>query len=83
MNETNPQRIYIASPYSIGDKGENVMRSMGIADKLLDMGLFPYCPLLNHFQNSFYPRDERDWLALDMAWLGQCEMVLRLPGKSK
>jgi hypothetical protein len=77
-----PKLIYIASTYSIGNKLQNVMRSMRIADKLISLGHYPYCPLLNHFQNKYFPREESEWLALDIVWLKKCDIVLRLPGES-
>ena len=76
------KRIYIAGPYSRGNVALNVSRAMRAADILLDAGHYPYCPHLWHFQDSFYPRTEGDWLKVDLIWLKRCQVVLRLPGRS-
>ena len=75
--------VYIASPYSIGDKLTNVKKSLEIANILMDKGFIPYAPLLNHFQDEIFPRPEIDWLVFDIHWLYKCDAVLRLPGESK
>ena len=75
--------VYIASPYSIGDKLTNVKKSLEIANILMDKGFIPYAPLLNHFQNEMFPRTETDWLEFDLRWLYKCDALLRLPGESK
>ena len=76
-------RVYVASPYSIGDAEENVRRNLEAADLLMDFGFAPYAPLLNHYQHQIRPRSYDDWLRLDMEWLAQCRAVLRLPGESR
>lgn len=76
-------RVYIASPYSIGDKLENVHRSMAAADRLIELGFVPYIPLLCHYQNELYPQSEFTWLTLSSEWLRQCDAVLRLEGESE
>jgi hypothetical protein len=30
-----------------------------------------------------FPRQRREWLELDIAWLEKCDIVLRIPGKSE
>jgi hypothetical protein len=75
--------VYIASPYSIGDKLTNVKASLEVANILMDKGFVPYAPLLNHFQNEMFPRPEKDWLEFDIRWLYKCDALLRLPGESK
>ena len=74
--------IFIASPYTLGDVGINVKKSMEVADKLLTMGYTPFVPLLFHFQHISYPRPYEDWIKLDLDWLSKCDIVLRLPGES-
>jgi hypothetical protein len=76
-------KVYIASPYSIGDQALNVRRSLKAADELLDNGLFPFCPLLSHFWHMMYPRQYESWMLYDLEWLKTCDAVLRLPGESK
>ncbi len=76
-------KVYIASPYSKGDMGINVGNSMRCADKLIDLGFAPFCPLLLHFQHIMNPKDYNTCMRLDLEWLKQCDCLLRLPGKSK
>lgn len=78
-----PIKVYIASPYSIGNKESNVVKSLEMADKLMNMGYVPYAPLLNHFQNKLFPRNESDWINDDLVWLASCDIVFRMPGESK
>jgi len=76
-------RVYIASPYTIGDVAENVANSMAAASDLICFGYAPYCPLLNHYLQIAHPQDYDKWMELDIEWLKQCDAVLRLPGESK
>ena len=76
-------RVYIASPYTIGDQATNVRNSLEVADELIKLGLSPYCPLLTHFQHIIFPQSYETWLALDMEWLRQSTCLLRLPGESR
>lgn len=76
-------RVYIASPYTIGDTCLNVRRSMDCFDELLDRGYAPYAPLMSHFQNIVHHRPYEDWTDHDLQWVWACDAVLRLPGESK
>lgn len=76
-------KVYIASPYSIGDKFANVKRSMMVADTLMDHGYIPFMPLLSHFQNEAHPRPYEYWIDYDLTWVEACDVVLRLAGESK
>jgi hypothetical protein len=76
-------KVYIASPYRLGDKMFNVFRQISAADKLISLGFSPYVPLLNHFQDVIFPQGEKTWINLDNDWLPVCDCVLRLQGKSK
>lgn len=79
----NRRKIYIASPYTIGDVGANVKRSMDSANELINMGYAPYCPLLCHFLHMNNPQDYDVWMDVGLTWLVQCDAVLRLEGESK
>lgn len=76
-------RVYIASPYTIGDQARNVYKSLEVADQLIKLGLYPYCPLLTHFQHMIFPQSYDTWLELDFEWLRQSTCLLRLEGESK
>lgn len=76
-------RVYIASPYTVGDVAVNVRRSIDCWNSLTDMGFFPYCPLLTHFIHMIHPRKYDEWIDIDLHWMLECNCVLRLPGESK
>lgn len=79
----NRLKVYIASPYTVGDVGVNVKRQIDTAHELLDKGFSPYAPLLAHFLHIARPRAYDEWVLLDDEWLEVCDAVLRLPGESK
>ena len=62
MNTKKKMKVFISSPYTLGDKEENVEVSLNVANSLMDMGLTPFAPLLNHYQDLLFPRTEKDWL---------------------
>ena len=74
--------VYIASPYTNGDKIRNVRTSLLVADELLEKGFVPFTPLLSHFWDFLSPKSYKTWLDLDKEWLLRCDCVLRLPGES-
>jgi len=75
-------RVYIAAPYTKGDRSENVRNAMRATDQLIAAGHEPLCPILNHFQDLAFPRPWEDWMRVDLAWLRFAEAVVRLPGES-
>ena len=77
------KKVYIASPYTTGDTAVNVNRAIKVANQLLDKGYCPFIPLLYHFWHLITPRKYKDWTKLDNEWLKSCDIIIRLPGKSK
>lgn len=76
-------KVYIASPYTIGDAAVNVRKQMDVFDELANTGkIAPFAPLLFHFQHLVHPRKPHEWLAIDFQWVKACDAVLRLPGES-
>jgi len=75
-------RVYIAAPYTKGDRSENMRRAMKAMDTLIAAGHEPFLPILTHFQDLAYPRPWEDWMRVDLAWLPFAEAVVRLPGES-
>lgn len=71
-------KIYIASPYSKGDKLENVKFQINAANELIRRGYAPYVPLLNHFIQNEFPQTEHKWLKLDFEYLSSCDVLIRL-----
>ena len=71
-------KVYIASPYTYGDKTDNVNLQIDAADLLFAHGYAPHVPLFNHFWQLRHPRTEADWLTLDFVFLGCCDMLVRI-----
>lgn len=71
-------KIYIASPYTNGDKISNVNLQLDVANELIERGYAPYTPLLMHFQHMRNPRQEHDWLKLDFEFLSCCDVLVRI-----
>lgn len=75
-------KVYIASPYTLGDVAVNVKRQMDVADILIEEGFAPFVPLYSHFQHMAHPRPYGDWIKLDLEWVESCDCLLRLEGES-
>lgn len=76
------KKIYIASPYTVGDTAMNVRAQIDAADELISLGFAPFCPLYSHFQHMIHPRSYDDWIKLDNVWVLACDGLLRLDGES-
>ena len=77
------RRIYIAGPYSIGDKLANVRAAIKAGDELLTAGYEPYVPHLTHYWHELYPHEWERWMKLHREWLLLSDAVVRLFGQSK
>lgn len=75
--------IYIASPYTLGDKQTNVDKQRSVAHALLDFGYCPVAPLLSHYLEEMRPRPWHEWIQMDFELIRRCDALLRLPGESK
>ena len=76
-------KVYIASPYTIGDAAENVRHQIDMADILMNKGYAPYAPLASHLHHIIHPRRYEDWMKQDFEWVKACDCLLRLTGESK
>lgn len=76
-------KVYIASPYTIGDVAQNVHKQMETANELMNRGFAPFVPLYTHFQHMMFPRPYEDWIKFDNEWIQSCDCLLRLDGASK
>lgn len=76
------KKVYIASPYTLGDMALNVKLQMTTANRLMDEGFIPFVPLYNHFQHMMYPRPDDEWIEIDKEWVTVCDVLLRLGGES-
>ena len=77
------KKVYIASPYTLGDVAVNVRLQMTIANELMDLGFYPFVPLYSHFQHMIYPRPYQDWIDVDLKWVESCDWLIRVGGESK
>lgn len=82
MKLGNNIHIYVAGPYSAGNSAHNIREAVLAADTLLGLGYVPFVPHLHHFWDLIAPGEYEQWMALDLAWLEQCNALLRLPGDS-
>ena len=76
-------KIYVAGPYSIGNKELNVFKAIVMAEKLVRLNYVPYVPHLNHFWDGSFKHPPKFWYAYDIFWLKCCDYIVRIPGKSK
>ena len=76
-------KVYISSPYTIGDKETNVRRQIDTAKELIDRGFCPFVPTLYHHVDMLYPYSWETWMEIDISWIKSCDCILRLPGTSK
>jgi hypothetical protein len=75
--------VYLAAPYSIGDKEANVKRSITAANYLMDMGAYVFNPLLSHYTDQAQERPPDYWYAFDLVFLERCDVLIFLDGESK
>jgi hypothetical protein len=76
-------RVYIAGPYTIGDKEEHVNNAITMGAQVMDLGHSPFIPHLSHFVELKYPRAWERWMEVDEDFLSICEALIRIPGESK
>ena len=79
-DELNRPMVYLACPYSIGNKEENVRNSIYMAGQLTKLGFCVYNPLLNHYAVQ---RTYEELLTDDMRFLANCQALYRMPGDSR
>lgn len=71
--------IYIASPYTKGDPCVNTHFQCKVFDQLMNDGVvWPFIPLLTHFQHTVFPRHYQDWIDYDLALLRCFDGCIRL-----
>ena len=70
--------VYIASPYTVGDKLENVKLQIEAWHILRDAGYLPIAPLLSHYMEEVRSRNYEDWLDYDFSLISICDKVIRI-----
>ena len=79
------KRVYIAGPYSADEPlvtGDNVRKAIDAGEQVVKMNALPFVPHLYHLWQVHTPHAWAYWMAMDKAWLEQCDALWRLPGKS-
>jgi hypothetical protein len=71
-------KVYIASPYTVGDKLKNVQLQIKAFHILMDHGYIPISPLLFHYINEFRERPYEEIMEYDFQILDMCEVVIRI-----
>ena len=78
-------KVYIASPYTLGDVKRNVEKQIEVSNllRITNENILPYWPLSSHYWNELYEHDYNFWMKLCLDWLMTMDCVLRLEGESK
>jgi hypothetical protein len=83
MAMSKSYRVYIGGPMtSSGSFTGNVRDGIDAANQVLNAGHIPFLPHMTMVWELVYRRAYSDWMAWDLAWLAQCEAMIRLPGES-
>lgn len=77
------KKVYIASPYTNGNKLDLVKLQIDAFHVLMDLGFYPIAPLLSHHINEVRERDWKEWLEYDIQTIQECQMVVRLCPKDE
>ncbi len=71
--------IYIASPYTKGDPAINAHVQCKMFDRLMREGrVFPFAPLVSHFQHTVAPLPYAMWLDWDFGLIPRLDACLRI-----
>lgn len=75
-------KVFVSSPYS-GNVEENVQFQVDIGNELMDLGFFPFTPLLYDEMEKKKSRSYDFWIHFTAAWITDCNCLLRVGGESK
>jgi hypothetical protein len=76
-------KVYVAGPYTKGNVEQNVLNAIDASSELISIGLAPFCPHLSHYVDQIHPHSWKQWMDIDIEFLIDCDIVLRIPGESK
>ncbi len=79
----NATKVFLASPYRVGNVAQNVRVQHDAFDALNNMDFIPFMPFFMHYQHLVHPKSFDNWMSWCIEWLKVCDLVLRLPGESK
>lgn len=76
-------KVYIASPYTLGDVAVNVKLQIDTGSILIERGYSPFMPLLAHFVHLVHPQSYNTWIEWSAEWVKVCDVLLRVGGLSE
>lgn len=74
--------VYVAGPLTTGDWIQNVRAALDAESELIDAGYLPFVPHKSVLSDLVHHRGYEQWLDWCLAWVEQCDVLLRLPGES-
>jgi len=77
------KKVYIASPYTQGDKLQMVRIQIDAWHALQDLGYYAIPPLLSHYINEVRERPWKEWLEYDFQTIAMCDAVVRIRPKDE
>lgn len=75
--------VYISGPMTLGDQTLNQKWLVDCAELFYNLGAVPIVPVGSILWHSHYPKTHRSWLDIDCSILLRCDLVFRIPGRSK
>ena len=74
--------VYLATPYTLGDVGQNINNAIKLAEQVVEAGHTPYIPVWTHFWHIASPHPWEYWMKIDEVIMLRCDCVLRSDGES-
>ncbi len=81
--KNNGKWVYIAGPYTHPDPVENSHKAIEVADSFVSLGFIPIIPHLTLMWHLVTIRPPQFWYDYTAELLKRCDLVYRMPGKSK
>lgn len=76
-------KVYVAGPFTQGERYQNIIAACRAADLLAEAGYYPFVP---HTMFSTWevvtPHDYGFWMSMCLHWVTQCDVIVVLPGYS-
>ena len=78
-----PLHIFISGPYEGINIVSNIREALYRADKVAELGHYPFVPQLRYFWEFLVPHAKEFWMHQNTGWILKCDAVLRIAGKSE
>jgi len=76
------QVVYVSGPYS-ANPNDCTLDALHAGEDVVALGGVPLVPHLSHLWQGVLPHPWEYWLRIDLALVGRCDAVYRLPGASR